>query len=83
MSTLVTSETKELRTHRRKVGIVQHAMTNDLPLGCNVDEPLRMLEALQFTEKHGAVCPANWKASGEDMKPTAEGVVSYLVKHAE
>lgn len=66
-----------------KGGIVRHALVNDLPLGRNVDEALRMLEALQFTEKHGDVCPANWREGEEAMKPTAEGVASYLGKHSQ
>ncbi len=63
-------------------GVVRHALVNDLPLGRNVDEALRLLDALQFTEKHGEVCPANWKDGDEAMKPTAEGVAGYLAKHA-
>ena len=66
-----------------KEGIVRHALINDLPLGRNVDEALRMLDALQFTEKHGEVCPANWREGEEAMKPTADGVASYLAKHAD
>jgi len=66
-----------------KEGVVRHAVINDLPLGRNVDEALRMLEALQFTETHGEVCPANWKSGEEGMKPTADGVASYLAKHAK
>ena len=65
-----------------KEGIVRHAVINDLSLGRNVDEALRMLDALQFTEQHGEVCPANWKEGDEAMKPTAEGVADYLSKHA-
>ena len=65
-----------------KEGIVRHTLVNDLPLGRNVDEALRMVDALQFTEKHGEVCPANWREGTEAMKPTAEGVASYLAKHA-
>jgi peroxiredoxin (alkyl hydroperoxide reductase subunit C) len=65
-----------------KEGIVRHCVINDLPLGRNVDEALRMLSALQFYEKHGEVCPANWKEGHEGMKPTAEGVAAYLAKHA-
>ena len=60
-----------------------HAVVNDLPLGRNIDEALRMLDALQFTEKHGDVCPANWKEGEEAMKPTAEGVAAYLAKHGQ
>ena len=63
-------------------GVVKHALVNDLPLGRNVDEALRVLDALQFTEKHGEVCPANWREGDEAMKPTAEGVASYLADHA-
>lgn len=65
-----------------KEGIVRHAVINDLPLGRNVDEALRMIDALQYTEKHGEVCPANWKKGEEAMKPTAAGVAEYLAKHA-
>ena len=65
-----------------KQGIVRHALVNDLPLGRNVDEALRMLDALQFTEIHGEVCPANWREGEEAMKPTAAGVAEYLGKHA-
>ncbi len=63
-------------------GIVRHALVNDLPLGRNVDEALRVLDALQFTEEHGEVCPANWREGEEAMKPTAEGVAEYLAAHA-
>jgi peroxiredoxin (alkyl hydroperoxide reductase subunit C) len=59
-------------------GVVRHALINDLPLGRNVDEALRMLDALRFHEKRGEVCPANWSDGKEGMKPTAEGVASYL-----
>jgi peroxiredoxin (alkyl hydroperoxide reductase subunit C) len=63
-------------------GIVRHALVNDLPLGRNVDEALRILDALRFHEKHGDVCPANWKLGEEGMKPTSQGVVDYLSKYA-
>jgi peroxiredoxin (alkyl hydroperoxide reductase subunit C) len=62
-------------------GIVRHAVVNDLPLGRNIDEALRMVDALQFHEKHGDVCPANWQDGKEGMTPTAEGVADYLSKH--
>lgn len=62
-------------------GIVRHAVINDLPLGRNTDEALRMVDALQFHEKHGDVCPANWEEGKEAMKPTAAGVADYLAKH--
>lgn len=63
-------------------GIVRHQVVNDLPLGRNVSEALRILHALQFTEEHGEVCPANWNKGEDAMKPTAEGVAEYLAKHA-
>ena len=62
-------------------GIVRHAVVNDLPLGRNTDEALRMVDALQFHEQHGDVCPANWEEGKAAMKPTAEGVADYLSKH--
>jgi peroxiredoxin (alkyl hydroperoxide reductase subunit C) len=66
-----------------KEGVVRHALVNDLPLGRNVEEALRVLDALQFTEKHGEVCPANWRKGEDAMKPTADGVATYLAKHAK
>ncbi|MCF7811125.1 peroxiredoxin [bacterium] len=63
-------------------GIVRHSVINDLSLGRSVDEALRMLDALRFTEEHGEVCPANWREGDEAMKPTTEGVANYLAKHA-
>ena len=66
-----------------KAGIVQHQTVNNLPLGRNVDELVRLAEALQYTEKHGEVCPAGWKKGDAAMKPTAEGVADYLAKHAK
>lgn len=65
-----------------KDGVVRHELVNDLPLGRNVGETLRILDALQFHEKHGDVCPANWKSGDEAMTPTAKGVADYLAKHA-
>lgn len=62
-------------------GIVRHAVINDLPLGRNVDEMLRMIDAQQFTDEHGEVCPAGWQKGDEAMKPDAEGVAEYLAKH--
>jgi peroxiredoxin (alkyl hydroperoxide reductase subunit C) len=64
-----------------KQGVIRHALVNDLPIGRSVDEALRVLDALQFHEQHGEVCPANWHEGEEAMKPTAEGVASYLAKH--
>ena len=63
-------------------GIVRHQVVNDLPLGRSVPEALRLLHALQFTEKYGEVCPANWQKGEEAMKPTAAGVAEYLTAHA-
>jgi peroxiredoxin (alkyl hydroperoxide reductase subunit C) len=65
-----------------KEGIIRHAVLNDLPLGRSVAETLRMVDALQFHEQHGEVCPANWKEGDEGMKPTADGVADYLSKHS-
>jgi peroxiredoxin (alkyl hydroperoxide reductase subunit C) len=65
-----------------KKGIVRHALINDLPIGRSVDEALRVVDALQFHEEHGDVCPANWHAGEEAMKPSTEGVAAYLAKHA-
>jgi peroxiredoxin (alkyl hydroperoxide reductase subunit C) len=65
-----------------KSGVVQHQVVNNLPLDRDVDEMLRMVEALQYTEEHGEVCPAGWSKGKEGMKPTAEGVASYLGKNA-
>jgi peroxiredoxin (alkyl hydroperoxide reductase subunit C) len=66
-----------------KDGIVQHQVVNNLPLGRNVDEMLRMIDALQFCEHYGEVCPAGWQKGDEAMKPTPEGVRDYLSSHAE
>jgi len=62
-------------------GVVRHQLINDLPLGRNVDEALRVVDALQFFEEHGDVCPANWRPGEDAMKPTPEGVAEYLSKH--
>ncbi len=61
-----------------KEGIVRHQVVNDLPLGRNVDEMLRMVDALQFTEKYGEVCPAGWNKGDKGMVPNKEGVATYL-----
>ncbi len=63
-------------------GKVRHQVVNDLPLGRNIDEMLRMIDALEFHQKHGDVCPANWSEGKEGMKPTAEGVAEYLATNA-
>lgn len=64
-----------------KDGIVRHQVVNDLPLGRNVDEALRMVDALQFNEEHGEACPANWNADKEGLQATHEGVADYLSSH--
>ncbi|WP_456431231.1 redoxin domain-containing protein [Nitratifractor sp.] len=64
-------------------GTVRHAVINDLPLGRNIDEMLRMVDAMLYTNEHGEVCPANWEKGKEGMKPDTEGVAEYLAKHAE
>lgn len=66
-----------------KKGIVRHQIINDLPLGRNVDEALRMIDALNFTEENGEVCPAGWQKGQSGMKANAEGVASYLKDHAK
>ena len=66
-----------------KGGVVRHAVINDLPLGRNIDEELRTLDALQYLEEHGEVCPANWKKGDPAMKPTPDGVAKYLKEHAK
>lgn len=63
-----------------KKGVVRHEVINDLPLGRSIDEALRMVDALQYFEKYGEVCPANWKEGEKSMKATAEGVAEYLSK---
>jgi alkyl hydroperoxide reductase subunit AhpC len=64
-----------------KEGVVQHQLINNLPLGRNIDEALRMVEALQFHETNGEVCPANWKAGEDGMKADPKGSQSYFEKH--
>jgi len=63
-----------------KEGVVRHQVVNDLPLGRSIDEALRMVDALQYFEKNGEVCPANWKEGDEAMAPTQDGVADYLGK---
>lgn len=66
-----------------KEGIVRHQVINDLPLGRNIDEMLRMIDALQFNEQHGEVCPAGWQKGNTAMKGTPDGVASYLAEHTK
>jgi len=63
-------------------GVVRHAVINDFPLGRNVDEALRMLDALKHTEDYGEVCPVNWRDGEDAIEPTREGIASYLAEHA-
>ncbi|MCG8574220.1 MAG: peroxiredoxin [Flavobacteriales bacterium] len=64
-----------------KEGIVRHQLVNDLPLGRNVDEAIRMVDSLQFVEEHGEVCPANWVKGADGMTASHEGVADYLASH--
>ncbi|MCK9491409.1 MAG: peroxiredoxin [Sulfurimonas sp.] len=64
-------------------GIIRHAVINDLPLGRNIDEMIRMVDAMQFTDEHGEVCAAGWNKGDEGMKPTTEGVAEYLGKNED
>lgn len=66
-----------------KDGIVRHQVVNDLPLGRNIDEMLRMIDALQFTEEHGEVCPAGWKQGEKGMSASPDGVATYLAENAD
>ncbi len=63
-------------------GVVRHQLVNDLPLGRNVDEMLRMVDALNFHQQHGEVCPAGWKEGDKGMNASPEGVASYLSENA-
>lgn len=65
-----------------KKGIVRHQVVNDMPLGRSVEEVIRVLDALQFTEEHGEVCPANWKKGEKALSATQEGIASYLSEKA-
>ncbi|NOU01280.1 MAG: peroxiredoxin [Gallionella sp.] len=66
-----------------KKGMVRHQVVNDLPLGRNIDEMLRMVDALQFHEEHGEVCPAGWSKGKAGMDASTEGVAKYLAKHSK
>ncbi len=66
-----------------RAGVVRHQVVNDLPLGRNIDEMLRMIDALQFTEEHGEVCPAGWSKGKAGMDASTEGVAKYLASHAK
>ena len=66
-----------------KSGAVRHQVVNDLPLGRNIDEMIRMVDALQFTEEHGEVCPAGWNKGKAGMKASTAGVAEYLAAHSK
>lgn len=65
-----------------KKGIVRSQIVNDLPLGRNIDELLRLVDALQYHEQHGEVCPAGWNKGNAAIKPTEEGIAGYLAEHS-
>ncbi len=64
-------------------GTVRHAVINDLPLGRNIDEMIRMVDTMLFVNEHGEVCPAGWQKGDEGMKASTAGVAEYLAKHSE
>ena len=66
-----------------KTGLVRHQVVNDLPLGRNIDEMLRMVDALQFHEEYGEVCPAQWAKDKAAMEATPEGVAEFLAEHSD
>ena len=66
-----------------KDGTIRHAVINDLPLGRNIDEMIRMVDTMIFTNEYGEVCPAGWEKGDEGMKADTEGVADYLAKHAQ
>lgn len=66
-----------------KSGVVQHQVVNNLPLGRDIDELIRVIDALQFTEEHGEVCPAGWKKGAKGMGASPEGVAKYLAENAQ
>lgn len=66
-----------------KQGVVRHQLVNDLPLGRNIDETIRMLDSLNFFEENGEVCPAGWNRGDEGMQASPEGVAKYLAANAE
>ena len=66
-----------------KAGVVRAQMVNDLPIGRDIDELLRLVDAVQFADEHGEVCPAGWKKGQASMKASPEGVAQYLAEHSE
>ncbi|UDG80632.1 Alkyl hydroperoxide reductase C [Candidatus Hartigia pinicola] len=65
-----------------KTGIIRHQVVNDLPLGRNIDEMLRMVDALQFYEEYGDVCPAQWEKGKEAINASPQGIAKFLTKNA-
>jgi peroxiredoxin (alkyl hydroperoxide reductase subunit C) len=65
-----------------KKGVIRSQIVNDLPLGRNMDELLRLIDALEFHDKHGEVCPAGWTKGKAGIKPTTEGIAQYLADEA-
>ena len=72
---------KQLLGETKKL-FIQHSTVNNLPLGQNLDEMLRLVDALQFSEEHGEVCPAGWQKGDTGMKASTEGVAEYLSEHS-
>lgn len=66
-----------------KHGVVRHQLVNDLPIGRNIDEMIRVVDALQFHEQHGEVCPAQWEKGKDGMQGSPDGVAKYLSQHAD
>jgi peroxiredoxin (alkyl hydroperoxide reductase subunit C) len=64
-------------------GVIRHAVLNDLPLGRNIDEMLRMIDALAFHTEHGDVCPAGWQEGKTAMKASDEGMRQYMANEAD
>ena len=64
-----------------KEGVVRHQVVNDMPLGRNIDEAIRMVDTLQFFEENGEVCPAGWNKGDEGLKATQDGIADYLGRH--
>ena len=64
-------------------GVVRHSIRNDLPLGRNIDEMIRLIDALDFHNSHGDVCPAGWEKGDEGMNPSDDGMRKYIAKNAD
>ena len=64
-------------------GVVRHSIRNDLPLGRNIDEMIRLIDALDFHNSHGEVCPAGWQKGDEGMHPSDDGMKKYIAKNAD